>query len=96
MTEIIHMLQTIISLLMALTASTGATTDNIINYCTSCGEPWKIDQMVTCKDCGSWICPICNDSYIYTLGEDEEGCFTCNDQAPMGILPDDYDYSQWD
>lgn len=96
MFEIIHMLQTIISILMALTTSTGATTDNIINYCTSCGEPWKIDQMVTCKDCGSWICPICNDSYIYTLGNDATGCFTCNDQAPAGTLPEDYDYSQWD
>lgn len=96
MIQIIHMLETIISLLMAISGSLGASTDNIITYCSSCGEPWNMEYMVTCEDCGSYICPICNDSYYYVLGEDAWGCFSCNDQAPMGDLPEDYDYSQWD
>jgi len=95
MIQFVHMLQTIISLLMALVGSTGTQVDGTIIYCSSCGEPWNISQMVVCKDCGSYICPICNDSYYYTLGDNASGCFSCNDQAPMGQLPDDYDYNQW-
>ena len=96
MIQIIHMFETIISLLMAIVGATGATTNGIINYCSSCGEPWNINQMIVCHDCGSYICPICNDSYHYVLGDDASGCFSCNYDAPAGSLPEDYDYSQWD
>lgn len=94
MIKLIHMFQTIMAIVLSMIYPGQVQEDTII-YCSSCGEPFKIEYMTTCQECGNWICPICHDSYIYTLGPDIKGCFTCNDQAPMGILPPDYDYNRF-
>lgn len=60
-------------------------------YCDSCGMLTPPDAMTTCDACGAQVCRICADSYAYTV-PGSGLCFYCDDSAPCGQLPDDYDY----
>lgn len=60
-------------------------------YCESCGMLTPLDAMITCDACGAHVCRICADSYDYTV-PGSELCFVCDDDAPCGQLPPDYDF----
>lgn len=89
------MLSAIISILLAICGHMFVDVSDAYMACESCGEKWRVTSMVQCDACHSYVCPICVDSYAYTCG-DTGMCFCCDDDAPMGVLPDDYDYDAYE
>lgn len=83
------LLSTIISILVAICMNMGVDISNVNCPCESCGESYPVTEMVVCDNCGAHICKVCNDSYIYTVGN-ADYCFYCDYEAPAGQLPEDY------